>query len=561
LIISYDLLNRLTLTESKKGGSVLFSAAYTLDSAGMRTRVVENLAGTNRTVNYTYDGLYRLLSESDGSSTTGYTYSPTGNRLTKTSGAITANYVYDANDRLLTDGTSTFTYDSNGNKKTETKAGVTTTYTWDAENRLRATQGGGSSTVYDYDYAGTRVSQSVNGVETRFLVDKNRNYAQVLEEYGSNGAIQAAYVYGNDLISQDRNGTKSFYVYDGLGSTRALTDATGIVTDSYSYDAYGNLSSSTGTTVNSYLYAGEQFDKNLGDYYLRDRYYSTDIGRFTQRDRFDGDLNMPLSLNRYGYTHGNPVNGIDPSGMFVEGDFLVANKLQSDLQAQQTPVYIHTVNASRETLFKAAVETGLNVLRVSLAILARTILDEIVDEVANQYRIPILIFGGNDLREHAQHVFSAQIGFGYTRSRREAKGFHLPINDAPPHQTSDLLLQFKSLRSDSRWIGNVIKPGSPEVQNYKNITGITPERDEYPFGTTNQGGKYNYSQNDNVSLRLVSETESSRQGGYIRTFYNDPNVDLQPTFLRGLFVVIPIPFKGVDSGFFDRRAVYHKFGG
>jgi YD repeat-containing protein len=167
-----------------------------------------------------------LLSENDGVSGTSYTYSPTGNRLTKTSGGVTANYVYDANDRLLTDGTSTFTYDDNGNKKTETKDGVTTTYTWDAENRLKATEGGGTSTVYDYDYSGIRVSQTVNGVETRFLVDKNRNYAQVLAEYAPSGTVQVSYVFGSDLISQDRNGTKSFYVYDGLGSTRALTDAT-----------------------------------------------------------------------------------------------------------------------------------------------------------------------------------------------------------------------------------------------------------------------------------------------------------------------------------------------
>ncbi|WP_223805615.1 RHS repeat-associated core domain-containing protein [Pseudanabaena sp. UWO310] len=193
---------------------------------------------------------------------------------------------------------------------------MTTTYTWDAENRLKATEGGGTSTIYDYDYSGIRVSQTVNGVETRFLVDKNRNYAQVLAEYAPSGTVQVSYVFGSDLISQDRNGTKSFYVYDGLGSTRALTDASGMVTDTYNYDAYGNLSSSTGTTVNSYLYAGEQFDKNLGDYYLRDRYYSTDIGRFTQRDRFEGVMNNPLSLNRYGYTHGNPVNAIDPSGEF-----------------------------------------------------------------------------------------------------------------------------------------------------------------------------------------------------------------------------------------------------
>ncbi|MFM7854909.1 MAG: hypothetical protein ACKO96_24015 [Flammeovirgaceae bacterium] len=82
------------------------------------------------------------------------------------------------------------------------------------------------------------------------------------------------YIYGHDLISENRNGVKSFYIYDGLGSTRALTNAAGTVTDSYNYDAYGTLLNSTGSSENSYRFAGEQFDKNLGQYYLRDRYYS-----------------------------------------------------------------------------------------------------------------------------------------------------------------------------------------------------------------------------------------------------------------------------------------------
>jgi RHS repeat-associated protein len=77
-----------------------------------------------------------------------------------------------------------------------------------------------------------------------------------------------------------------------------LTDEFGVVTDSYTYDAYGTLTASTGTTQNNYLYAGEQFDNGLNQYYLRDRYYGTDIGRFTQRDRFEGDMNNPLSMNR-----------------------------------------------------------------------------------------------------------------------------------------------------------------------------------------------------------------------------------------------------------------------
>jgi len=52
----------------------------------------------------------------------------------------------------------------------------------------------------------------------------------------------------------------SFYGYDGHGSVRQLTNAAGSITDSYDYDAFGNLVNQTGSTPNNYLFAGEQYD-------------------------------------------------------------------------------------------------------------------------------------------------------------------------------------------------------------------------------------------------------------------------------------------------------------
>ncbi|MFM7367547.1 MAG: hypothetical protein ACKO2Z_07065, partial [Sphaerospermopsis kisseleviana] len=100
--------------------------------------------------------------------------------------------------------------------------------------------------------------------ETRFLVDKNRDYAQVLEEYTTSKIIKASYIYGHDLISQLRNTERSFYHVDGLGSTRALTDINGLLTDAYAYEAFGEIIKQLGNTNNLYLFAGEQRDPNLG---------------------------------------------------------------------------------------------------------------------------------------------------------------------------------------------------------------------------------------------------------------------------------------------------------
>lgn len=80
------------------------------------------------------------------------------------------------------------------------------------------------------------------------------------------------------------------------------------------YDAFGTKIDGTGAVDNKYLFAGEQYDSNLGDYYLRQRYYDTSTGRFTRRDTYEGRLVEPLTLHKYLYADSNPISKIDPSG-------------------------------------------------------------------------------------------------------------------------------------------------------------------------------------------------------------------------------------------------------
>ena len=102
---------------------------------------------------------------------------------------------------------------------------------------------------------------------------------------------------------------------------RQLTNSSGAVTDTYNYDAFGKKIGSTGTTPNNYLYSGEQYDSDLGFYYLRARYYNPLRGRFTSRDPEEPKLRdsngMPTdskSLHKYLYAGGDPVNIKDPTG-------------------------------------------------------------------------------------------------------------------------------------------------------------------------------------------------------------------------------------------------------
>jgi len=318
----YDLLNRLLYLQNSNSTSIINSFRYTLDKVGNRLTVVEQ---DGRKSNYEYDDLYRLLEEEviDGTTRTiSYTYDAVSNRLTRNdSGEGNTTYEYDRNDRLLkevTNGVTTnYTYDNNGNTLSKTTGTDKVNYQWNAENRLVGLDNNGDGVneiTNKYDSDGIRISQIVNGEETRFLVDKNRDYAQVLEEYTPSKIIKASYIYGNDLISQLRNNQRSFYHVDGLGSTRALTDINGLVSDRYAYEAFGEIIKQLGNTKNLYLFAGEQRDPNLGLDYLRARYLDVSTGRFYGRDPFAGIRTIPLSLHRYLYGHANPVINIDPSG-------------------------------------------------------------------------------------------------------------------------------------------------------------------------------------------------------------------------------------------------------
>jgi RHS repeat-associated protein len=144
------------------------------------------------------------------------------------------------------------------------------------------------------------------------------------------GAVSRTYTYGLSLISEQQTlaaaPVTSFYGYDGHGSVRYLTSSTGAVTDTYDFDAFGNLISSTGTTPNNYLFAGEQFDLALGIYYNRARYYDQRQGRFWTMDTWDGNLENPFSLHRYLYASVNPVSRVDRSG---KEDFSIASNLSA----------------------------------------------------------------------------------------------------------------------------------------------------------------------------------------------------------------------------------------
>ena len=354
---TYDQLNRLT--ELSTTTTPADDYRYTLGATGNRTNATEQ---NGRTLAWSYDNIYRLTGETitgdpannngdNGSAT--YTLDPVGNRTAAASTLSGINPIagtYNANDQI-----SSETYDANGNV-THTGA---MSYTYDSENHMLTASGNGKSITMIYDAFGNRVAKTVGTVTTQYLVEDDVNptgYPQVIEELSGPigaGVVTRVYTYGLQRISQllasgNSTWTPSFYVYDGAGSVRQLTDVNGTPTDEYEYDAYGNSFTKSGATPNNYLYRGEQYDSDLGLYYLRARYYNPLTGRFMSRDPFDGYAVIPITLHKYLYAGGNPTNWRDPNGRLIVEDELLESK-----DIAEVP-FINTIGCVSGILFASA---------------------------------------------------------------------------------------------------------------------------------------------------------------------------------------------------------------
>lgn len=187
-------------------------------------------------------------------------------------------------------------------------------------------------------------------------------------EKGSSSST-TLYLYGYGLIASECEGSYLYHHYNHLGSTMKLTDESGQVVACYTYGTYGELLSGD-TTFTPFLYNGRcgvTTDDN-GLYYMRQRYYNSEIKRFVNQDILTGSLNNSQSLNRYSYVQGNPVSYTDPFGLAPENEMSVGSMIAHGVLGivGMVPGWVGVVANLADAAIYAFVDHDYGMMAVSL---------------------------------------------------------------------------------------------------------------------------------------------------------------------------------------------------
>lgn len=223
-----------------------------------------------------------------------------------------------------------YAYDDRGNQTHRYLDAARTKYweyQWDGEDKLiTATLINNGSTVrtvtFKYDPFGRRIEKRVTGLAPQVPVPLTTTYLydgeDIVLEYVSDGTTTTSthYVHGpgiDEPLALVRGGQNYFYHAYGLGSVVAISDSSKAVVQRYTYESFGMLTASSSGFENPYTYTGREWDKELGLYYYRARYYDPMEGRFVSKDPigFAGG-----NVNLFSYVANSPTGWVDPWGYF-----------------------------------------------------------------------------------------------------------------------------------------------------------------------------------------------------------------------------------------------------
>jgi RHS repeat-associated protein len=328
--LTYDDVERLTsivdLTPVPTAGTQLQSFNYGYDGMSRRKYVKRNGAlgdvyaydTSGQLVNVQYNATNPDTTPTSPQQTVAYTLDSAGNRTQVVDSVNgTTNYTPNASNQYTTVGSASLAYDVKGNLNSDNGW----TYTYDAGNRLVEAQDGAYTVSFAYDPMGRCVERNDGGTITYMVYDTGWG---LMADYNSTGSLAFRYVNGlgtNEILTKtDSSNNVIYYHFDGLGSVTKLTSSTGALLEQYSYDVFGNatIMNPAGTVIfasaynNRFLFTGAEYIASMDLYLNRQRVYSARLGRFLQTDPagHSGD-----GYNLYRYCNNDPVNNVDTFGM------------------------------------------------------------------------------------------------------------------------------------------------------------------------------------------------------------------------------------------------------
>lgn len=183
--------------------------------------------------------------------------------------------------------------------------------------------------IINYNYDNMPTAINYQGVISNFVYDSNGNrikkitpagmtiYIGGLYECTESGCIKHIYA-GSQRIALKNSMGAFYYHQDHQGSSRAITDSSGIIAERIYYGPFGAVISDSGGIRVKHKYTSQEYDEETGLYNYNARLYDPQLARFITADTVVPDPMSPASFNRYAYVQNDPLNYVDPSGHFWE---------------------------------------------------------------------------------------------------------------------------------------------------------------------------------------------------------------------------------------------------
>ncbi|MBQ3068371.1 MAG: RHS repeat-associated core domain-containing protein, partial [Clostridia bacterium] len=207
------------------------------------------------------------------------------------------------------------------------------TLTWQHGRQLASYSKDGTTISYVYNADGIRTAKIVNGVTTSYTVTDG-----TLRRMTS-GDNTLEFINGTSVVF---NGTEYWYVFNAQNDVIGLIDASGNYVVEYTYDAWGNPLSKSGSladtlgTFNPFRYRGYIYDEETGWYYCQSRYYDPNVGRWLNADKYTSTGQGIIGNNMFVYCGNNPVSRIDYTGSSWEEILLDAVETVTNIISEIT---------------------------------------------------------------------------------------------------------------------------------------------------------------------------------------------------------------------------------